>query len=299
MSKKEIMLSALMNSQIARMKKEGRLRTAETYQATLNSFSKYLDGRDICMNRLNGDTMQGYEAWLKHEGLTLNTIAFYIKRLRASYNKGLRKRLFANRHPFEDVFTGKVETHKRALPMRTLKRIMRYEAADERELLARDLFLFSFMTHGMSFVDIAMLRKRDLKDGYIIYIRKKTGQQLEIEMTKEIMEIVCRHPSQNDYLLPIITRQGGNERNQLRYVQMWVNKSLKHIGRKLSPSLHLTMYCARHSWATIARDMKIPMAVISRGLGHTSERTTRIYLKSIDTGIVSRANRGIIKALMR
>lgn len=299
MSKKEVLLSALMKGQIAKMKKEGRLRTAETYQSTLNSFSQYLDGRDLCMDRLNGDTMQGYEAWLRHKGLTMNTIAFYIKRLRACYNKGLRKRLFANRHPFENVFTGKVETRKRALPMRTLKRIMKYEAADEHEQLARDLFIFSFMTRGMSFVDIALLRKRDVKDGNLIYNRKKTGQQLEIEMTKEIMEIVNRHPSQNDYLLPIITHQGGNERNQLRYVQMWVNESLKNIGRKLSPSLHLTMYCARHSWATIARDMNVPMAVISRGLGHTNEKTTMIYLKSIDTGVVSRANKGIIKALMR
>lgn len=299
MSKKEVMLSALMSSQIASMKKEGRLRTAETYQATLNSFSKYLDGRDICMDRLNSDTMQGYETWLKHEGLTMNTIGFYIKRLRASYNKGLRKRLFTNRHPFDDVFTGRVETRKRALPMRTLKRIMKYETTDEWEVLARDLFMFSFMTHGMSFVDIALLKKRDIKDGYIIYNRKKTGQQLEIEMTKEMTDIVSRHPSQNDYLLPIITRQGKNERNQLRYVQLKVNNTLKRIGHKLSASLHLTLYCARHSWATVARDMNVPMAVISRGLGHTSERTTIIYLKSIDTGVVSRANRSIIKALMR
>jgi len=299
MSKKEISLSDLMKGQIARMKKEGKLRTAETYQATLNSFNKYADGKDVYMDRLNSDTIRGYEAWLRHEGLTMNTIAFYIKRLRASYNKGLRKRLFVNRHPFDEVFTGRVETQKRALPMRTLKRIMKLETNDHWELLARDLFMFSFMTHGMSFVDIALLKKRDIRDGYIVYNRKKTGQQIEIEVTKEMKDIVDRHPSTNDYLLPIITRQGGNERNQLRYVQLKVNNALKAIGRKLSPSLHLTMYCARHSWATVARDMNVPMAVISRGLGHTSERTTMIYLKSIDTGVVSRANKGIIKALMR
>lgn len=299
MSKKEVMLSALMSSQIERMKEEGRLRTAETYQATLNSFTRYLDGKELSIDRLDNDTMQGYEAWLRHEGLTLNTISFYIKRLRASYNKGLRKRLFANRHPFDEVFTGRVETRKRALPMSLMKKIMRYQPHDDHEQMARDLFLFSFMTHGMSFVDIALLRKKDLKDGHLIYNRKKTGQQLEIELTKEIMDIVSRHPSHNDYLLPIIKKQGDNERNQLRYVQLWVNESLKQIGRKLSPTLHLTMYCARHSWATIAREMNVPMGVISRGLGHTSEKTTMIYLRSIDTGVVSRANKAIIRALMR
>ena len=56
----------------------------------------------------------------------------------------------------------------------------------------------------------------------------------------------------------------------------------------------LTFYAARHSWATLARDCGTPLTVISAGMGHTSERTTRIYLAQLDHDVIDKANRKII-----
>ena len=76
-----------------------------------------------------------------------------------------------------------------------------------------------------------------------------------------------------------------------------VNRQLKIIGHDLGLHQPLTMYCARHSWASIARDEGIPLSVISEGMGHNSEKTTQIYLTSLKTEIVDKANRKILKLL--
>lgn len=59
----------------------------------------------------------------------------------------------------------------------------------------------------------------------------------------------------------------------------------------------LTMHCARHCWASIAKSKNIPLSVISEGMGHDSEETTRIYLASLDTNVVDKANSLILKDL--
>lgn len=62
-------------------------------------------------------------------------------------------------------------------------------------------------------------------------------------------------------------------------------------------SIPLTLYVARHSWASAAKSKGIPLSVISEGMGHESETTTRIYLASLDTALVDKANALILKSL--
>ena len=60
---------------------------------------------------------------------------------------------------------------------------------------------------------------------------------------------------------------------------------------------HLSFYTARHSWATVARNHQIPVSVISAGMGHTSERTTQIYLTMLENSLIDNANKGILESL--
>ena len=62
-------------------------------------------------------------------------------------------------------------------------------------------------------------------------------------------------------------------------------------------SLTPTFYKARHAWASIARSEHVPVGTISEAMGHTSERTTRIYLASLDTSAVDEANCKVIRAV--
>ena len=293
-------LFSFMQSVIEQLKQLNRIRTSETYTVTLASFMKFRDGQDILLCEIDGDVMMLYEAWLKANGNCPNTISFYMRILRAVYNRAVEKELIEQKFPFKHVYTGIDKTVKRAIPLKTVKRIKEIDLKMKPHLdYARDMFLFSFYTRGMSFVDMAYLKKSDLKNGILTYRRRKTGQQLTVKWEKCMEEIVVKYESHSatQYLLPIITDLRADERGQYRNALCRVNIALKEIAQLVGLVLPLSMYCARHAWASIAKSKNIPIAVISESMGHDSEETTRIYLASLDTSVVDKANSLILKDL--
>ena len=294
----DISFFTLFDEQIEKLKKDGNLRTAETYAAALNKLRRFREGEDLKPSEITPELMESFQNWLKNHHLSMNTISFHMRKLRAVYNKAVEQGLTADLHPFRRVYTGIAKTSKRAITINDLKRIKNLNLDDPMLEYARDMFLFSFYTRGMAFVDMAYLRKSDVDGGLLTYRRKKTGQQLTIRWERSMQEIAQRYPSKSGYyLLPIIHTQNGKERNQYRHVQTLINESLKTVGEIAKINHKLTMYVARHSWASIARQMGVPLNVISHGMGHSNEKTTEIYLKSVDMTIVDEANRNIMQQL--
>ena len=161
------------------------------------------------------------------------------------------------------------------------------------------MFLFSFYTRGMSFIDMAYLKKSDLKNGILSYRRHKTGQQLHIRWESCMEETVAKYAAgcSGDYLLPILKLPSKKLRSQYKSTLFRINKYLKEIARLCGIAASLTMYVSRHSWASIAKSKNIPISVISEGMGHDSEETTRIYLASLDGSVIDKANLLILKDL--
>ena len=288
-----------MEGVIVKLKQNRKIRTAETYKAALNSFKKFRSYEDMMFDGLSCEVLQSYEAWQHSRGLAQNTSSFYMRILRAVYNRAVEEDIVDNRNPFRRVYTGIDKTVKRALPLKIIRKIMKMDLSLTPYLdFARDMFILSFMLRGMSFIDMAYLRKIDRTNGYITYRRSKTGQQLTVAWTTEMQKILDKYPdNESDYLLPIIRKRGVNERYIYRNVGYNINHNLKTIARKLGISIPLTMYVARHSWASAAKASGIPLSVISEGMGHDSEATTQIYLASLDTSIVDQANSVIINRL--
>jgi integrase len=289
-------LGQLLRQLISQYQANGQLRTAETYTATLNSFMRFSRATDISLDSIAPLLMQQYESWLLHTArVTPNTSSFYMRKLRAAYNIAIGRGLTRQRYPFRNVFTGKEKTAKRAVPLSVIRTIKTLDLSAHPTLtLARDLFMFSFYTRGMAFVDMAYLTKSNLKADYIRYRRHKTGQQLTIRIETCTKEIIERYsPPSAPYLLPIITNN-DNERKQYKLMQYRINYALKQISAIAGLPQTLTMYSARHSWATIAYNKNIPTSVISEALGHNSEQTTRIYLASIDVTTIDNANKLIL-----
>lgn len=295
----EYTLFNFMEGIIAKLKQNGKIRTAETYKATLNSFKKFRQDEDIMLDCLNSEVMEAYEAWHHNRGVTPNTISFYTRILRAVYNRAVENEVIENRSPFRHVYTGIDKTVKRALPLEVIKKIKGMDLSLNAALdFARDMFMMSFYLRGMSFIDMAYLKMSDLKSGYITYRRRKTGQQLTIEWTNDMQLVLDKYPeNESDYLLPIIKTVGINERCTYRNVGYNINRGLKQISQMLNLNFRLTMYVARHSWASAAKEKGVPLSVISEGMGHDSEATTQIYLASLDTSAVDRANAMILKSL--
>ena len=296
---REFTLCRYTQNLIMKLRISGKIRTSETYCAALRSFRKFREGKDVMLDSLTAETITGYQNWLAAKGLTPNSISFYNRILRAVYNRAVSEGITENRHPFRNAYTGIGKTIKRALSIETIKKIrkLRLPKGSVTEY-ARNMFMMSFYLRGMSFIDLAYLRKSDLRDGHITYYRRKTGQLLNIKWTKEMSRILAKYPeNETDYLLPIIRCRKSHELYCYRNVAGSINLHLKEIARKIGLEIPLTLYVARHSWASAARTKGIPIGIISEGMGHDSEASTRIYLSSIDTSAVDKANELIIQSV--
>ena len=286
---------------IQELKKIGKRRTAETYTTALNSFLRFRGERDLLFEEVDSNLMVEYETFLKGINVCPNSSSFYMRNLRAVYNRAVEKELVIQRFPFRHVYTGVERTTKRAVPLRAIKQLMTLDLSlHPAKRFARDMLLLSFYTRGMSMIDMVFLKKKDLNNGILSYRRKKTGQQLFVKWEPCMQEIVDRYNIPGSpYLLPIIARPGMDERKQYINASHRINRYLKAIGKELGLSVPLTHYVARHSWASAARSKNIPISVISESMGHDSENTTRIYLTTLDTATIDKANRLILNSLCR
>jgi integrase len=237
--------------------------------------------------------MQEYDMYLKKEGLSANSISCYMRALRAIYNQAVGKGLAVARNPFKDIYTGINKTTKRAVNEYVITRLSKLDLSGQEHLkLAQDLFMFSFYTRGMSFKDMADLKQGNIKNGYIVYLRSKTKQILTIRIEKCMKEIINRYKDStvDDYILPVYNKHNYNHASHLGTY----NKRLKRISKILNLEKPLSSYVSRHSWATIAHRKGFPLQVISEGMGHENEKTTRIYLASLEQSVIDNANAQII-----
>ena len=308
-------LFQFMNLLIALLIKNGQYRTSLHYKATLNSFKRYRNDKDIALCEIDAEEMRSYEAYLHHTAeVCSNTSSFYLRILRATYNKAVAKGLTPQQHPFKEVYTGIAKTRKRAISTENVSQMKRLDSVKNltpKEEMARDAFLMSFYLRGISFIDLAHLRKSNLKDGYLHYTRSKTRQRLTIRWEKDMQELMEKYQAQtasSPYLFPFLVDDGNRSQNKTidkkkEKVRLYHNAEarisyhLRKLGDKIGIKGKLTLYVARHSWATTARGNDISMSVISEALGHHSETTTQIYLNSIKSSEVDDANAQILAAL--
>lgn len=284
---------------VRQLKQIGKIQTAERYTTVLNSFERFRRERDVPLDEVDSNLMVEYEIFLNASDVCPNTSSYYMRGLRAIYNRAVEKELTVQCTPFKHVYTGIDKTVKRAVPLKIIRQIKELDLTLVPAMdVARDIFMFSFYTRGMSFIDMAYLKKRDLQNGILSYRRKKTGQQLFIKWERPMQEIIDKYNTDGSpYLLPIIRNMNADERQQYKNAAHLVNNKLKKLGEILGLAVPLTSYVARHAWASIAKSKNVPLGIISEAMGHDSEKTTRIYLASLDTSAIDKANNQILKSL--
>ena len=301
------------------LERGGQNRTAAAYRTVTRGLIRFNKGEDIPLTQINGNLMKEFEIYLKAANKKPNTISYYMRNLRAIFNKAVKNYLvdMPRENPFAGVFTGTTKTMKRAL---SLEEITQIHDLDFDEYLAgenvgtrkhthfenlsrsRRYFLFCFYTRGMSFVDLTFLKKENIKDSIISYTRRKTGQQIEVRVADEIQKIIDSFAGEvksSPYVFPIIREEEGNLYHQYEKALRSQNTRLKKVAKIAGIDKPVSTHQARHTWATIAKYKNIPVPVISDSLGHSDEKTTRIYLDLMENSVLDAANELIIAAVAR
>lgn len=290
---------------IKKAKQGGRYSTANAYQSTLNSYQQFTRNPSQTFEEMTPEEMKQYEQHMIINGLKYNTISLYIRLLRSICNQAVTQKIvhLNTAELFQDVFMGCKPTAKRAIKPSIIGHLIDADFAGHPQLtFSRDLFLLSFYLRGIPFVDLAYLRKSDIKDGTLIYFRQKTGKMMYVTIEDCAQKIINKYAKEcrnSIYLLPILKSVGEEGHKQYRSGLRLYNKHLHQISKLLKLGTTLTSYVARHSWATTAQNTDVPIAVISTSMGHASEKVTHIYLDSFDSKKLSDANKKVIACVLK
>ena len=269
------------------MKKKG---IADAYRSTMRSLEKFVKGMPpVRLEDVDSRFVGRYVTYLASSGIKENTISYYLRNFRAVYNRAVRDGYVREgKKPFKDEKMRMSETDKRALGKEDLVKIANadLESCGEDIQLARDIFMFSYYSYGMSFVDIMSLKKANIVGGelnFISYSRTKTHQLLRVPILEQTQCYMDKYGSDSDYIFSFAVPQNPEKAYEhYRAKLKQTNRALDKLGKMLGIETHLTTYVARHTFATLARDAGNPYSLIGNALGHTTEGTTHIYMKSFE-----------------
>ena len=307
------MMLSFLNTEVDTLVHRNKLGLAENYKSSGRSLLCYLatlNKEDVSLSQVDEELLLGYQQWLCDRGVRRNTQVFYMRNLHAVYNKAVRRGLTVGIDPFVNVRTNITHTGKRAVNPELIRRIskldiraglIRLGKAPRRKVFAkmcrdltfaRDTFIFCFCARGLTFVDFAYLKHENIRHGSIVYERRKTGQFLQVAIQDKMREFIRQYGNmRGPYLFPVLTSTDVSQAHrQYATALRRYNKQLNRLSQMLGMETPLTSYVSRHSWATAAYHADIPLPHISEAMGHTSERTTRIYLKSLENSRIDKEN---------
>lgn len=293
-------ITDFFTQQIQKLKNDNRRGTARNYSKTLKSLKAFMKNTDSTFNIVTEQFVESYNTFLIQRGVVRNTISFYMRIFRSVYNKAVTQKIIEQTFPFKNVYTGVDRTRKRAVTETVISQLLSIDLKKSKALqFARDLFIFSFYARGMAFVDIVYLKKSNIQNGYITYVRHKTGQELTIRIETRLQNIINQYEKKDSpYLFPILNTEDENKAySQYEIALNYYNRQLKRLSKLLEPNINLSSYTPRHTWATTARNKNVPLSIISAGMGHSSEKTTLIYLTMIDNSIIDEVNKAIIDSI--
>lgn len=278
----------------------GRYNTAGQYESLRNSVARYCVyagwPERLLLNQITSAFIVDYKKYLERTGLKKSSVSTYLSLLRAVYNRARRIGIVTGD---ETVFHGSIPrgapTEKRAVKAGIIRKLMQAELASFPSLArTRDVFMISLYLEGMALRDIMNLKRTDIRNGVITYRRSKTGSILRVRIVPELQELIDKYRTDDSYLFPFLLSDKKHDHKNYKSVLRRINRHLHKLEVLLDIPFHLTMYVARHSWASLAQECDVPIEKISQALGHTSTKTTQIYLKGFNYHVIDEVNRRVI-----
>ena len=292
---------------IDRLTKAGKIGTAQAYKETKRDLKLFLGKSTLLFTDIDQRFLNRYETYFRSKGLADTTISFYFRTLQAAFNKAIQEGIVeAAYYPFKDFRISKFNTttQKRAITKEDIQKLAQLPVESSSHLYEpRQYFLFSYYGQGINFRDIAFLKWSDVVEGRVFYQRAKTGKFLQFKLLPPAQGIIDYYRpkedyDRNSYIFPIVNehihRTPTQIDNRLDKVLKRVNKGLKQLARLADISVNLTMYVARHTYATVLKRSGIAIPVISEAMGHSNPEITQVYLKSFADEVIDEANEHLL-----
>ena len=253
--------TSFMKQVAADLQQSGNLGTAHVYRSTLNAILTFQGSDRLSFWEITPEWLKHFEGSLRARGCSWNTVSTYLRTLRAVYNRAvdLRKASYVP-HLFRSVYTGTRADRRRALDMEDMKkvfaRLLQSDAITPAMKGAQELFILMFLLRGLPFVDLAYLRKSDLRGDVITYRRRKTGRPLSVTLTPEAMFLLQKYMNRDKrspYLFPILRSAEGSPEAYREYqlALRHFNYQLELLGRFLGLKDRLSSYTAKHNQFSI------------------------------------------------
>lgn len=290
------------------LRQKGRIGNSYAYLNSYNTLRNFNKGKKLnyTFSHIDVPFCKKFEDWMRNKGNKDTTLSYQFRTLRATYNKAIEAKIVAReKNPFIEYKLShfNTKTIKRALSKNDILKIINADCTGQSKLrqLTHDLFSFSYLCGGISFVDIANLTPQNIIEDRLIYQRQKTHGNINLLLSKEastIIEKYSTYQQEAEYLFPILHCKRHitpmQKSNRIHKICHQVNAELRIFAKELGISAEVTTYVARHSFATILKKSGVNIGIISQALGHQDIKTTQIYLSKFDNEQVDDAMKNLL-----
>lgn len=311
----KMLMAPLLERTLEMLKGRLSMRTLDNYRSSINKVRAFAGERwnRLKMEEITKRWTDQFTGWLyKIHGDKPQTVDFYLRTFRAVFIHAVTlSDESTDGKPFGGYRSSGSFPSRRALRCDEITRILSpklRQMLSERQREALDVLVFILYARGMVFKDLYRLTWQMVTNGHISYLRSKTGAPIEVEVVPEIYEIMRRYRRKDSpYVFPFLHKARKSCSLSRSFSPQWqsssnlgsaylaynelseesalrrINRATREIGAIIGLSVPLTTYVPRHTWATLMLEDGHPVELIGQCMGHTSIRTTQIYLSRISS----------------
>lgn len=283
---------------------EGSIKTSKGYTTTANHLKDYLKKKDDCLlfSDITPEFLNVLEKYFLSSKMKLSysSIGVYMRNIRTIFNQAISKKTISSElYPFGKgkYVPPSTKKAKKALSIEVIEKIYNYKSDNPEEARAKDMWLFAYFANGLNVKDIAFLKYENIKGSVLSFIRAKTEHStkdniktIEVFISEDVQRIINkwgRKPQRpKSFIFDILHPKDLSDLQIYRDVNQAVrtiNKYMKRVAEALKLERVPTTNFARHSFSTVLKRAGVPIEMISEQLGHTSIKTTQIYLDSFES----------------
>lgn len=286
-------ISILFKEYITELKDEGRVSTYQSFETTLNSLQNFK--KDLRWKDITVEFLKSFEKYMISNGRTSTTVGIYLRTLRVIYNLAITQKIVSvDTYPFSkrNYKIPKGRNIKKALTLEQIGKIFNYKTIEfSSEDLAKDLWIFSYVSSGINIKDICGLRYTDINNDMLSFIRAKTALtnkenlgKIEIYLNDRAKQIISKwgNIDKSGYIFDFFQEGFSPERKRLTVQNLvkLINKYMARISKESGIEIPVTTYSSRHSYSSVMKNSGASIEFISESLGHASVKTTSAYLSS-------------------